>query len=369
MSSTRLGSSASTNRAHDIDAVRQHIQGVRVECAKSGEDYSIGQIVPYPRQRPRRARVPADAVTASGSGLDPHISTAYADLQVARVAKARGISPDQVRAAGRRPHIGRALGFFGEPPSTFSSSTSHSTRTIPRGAIPEIAPWLRTAANQPDPTTMVSNSLPGSVDESGERSARRQAEARRTAHLLGCGTRRRQDVRDARRGAPPARARHRRGRRGRGDARPQEDRRSAGRHRGRGAALHRVPGKRFAELDVEAVLAAAAGGAGRRTRPHQHPGQQEPEALAGRRGVARRRHHGDLDGQRAAPGEPQRRRHPDHRHRAAGEGARRRRARRPTRSNSSTSRRKRCSAGSPTATCMRPSASMPRCPITSARAT
>ena len=86
-------------------------------------------------------------------------------------------------------------------------------------------------------------------------------------------------------------------------------------------------GKRFGELDVEAVLrAAAAGRAGRRARPHQHPGQQEPEALAGRRGTARRRHHGDLDGQRAAPGKPERRRHPDHRHRAAGEGPRRDRA-------------------------------------------
>ena len=71
-----------------------------------------------------------------------------------------------------------------------------------------------------------------------------------------------------------------------------------------------------------------AGGAGRRARPHQHPGQQEPETLAGRRGAARRRHHRDLDGQRPAPGKPQRRRHPDHRHRAAGEGARRGRARR-----------------------------------------
>ncbi len=42
--------------------------------------------------------VPADAVTTSASGLDPHISAAYAELQVERVAKARGVSPDRVRA-------------------------------------------------------------------------------------------------------------------------------------------------------------------------------------------------------------------------------------------------------------------------------
>jgi len=59
--------------------------------------------------------VPADAVTASGSGLDPDISPAYAEIQVARVAAARGISVDQVRdAVGHNQH-GRLLGFLGEP--------------------------------------------------------------------------------------------------------------------------------------------------------------------------------------------------------------------------------------------------------------
>ena len=89
-------------------------EGVRVECAKYGEDYSIGQIVPIRGAAPANPAVPADAVTASGSGLDPHISPAYADLQVARVAKARHVSPDQIRAIVAQNRSGRALGFFGE---------------------------------------------------------------------------------------------------------------------------------------------------------------------------------------------------------------------------------------------------------------
>jgi K+-transporting ATPase ATPase C chain len=90
-------------------------QGVRVECAKYGEDYTIGQIVPIRGAAPAKPAVPADAVTASGSGLDPHISVAYADLQVARVAKARHVSPDQIRAVLAQYRSGRDLGFFGEP--------------------------------------------------------------------------------------------------------------------------------------------------------------------------------------------------------------------------------------------------------------
>src|ERR1700751_3713202 len=76
-------------------------EGVRVECAKFGEDYSIGQIVPIRGAAPANPAVPADAVTASGSGLDPDISVAYAELQIPRIAKARGISQNQVHQAVR----------------------------------------------------------------------------------------------------------------------------------------------------------------------------------------------------------------------------------------------------------------------------
>jgi K+-transporting ATPase ATPase C chain len=59
--------------------------------------------------------VPADAATASGSGLDPHISPDYANLQIAGVAKARGMPEEQVRALVTREIEGRWLGILGEP--------------------------------------------------------------------------------------------------------------------------------------------------------------------------------------------------------------------------------------------------------------
>ncbi|WP_405731660.1 potassium-transporting ATPase subunit KdpC [Streptomyces sp. NBC_01537] len=60
------------------------------------------------------SQVPADAVTASGSGLDPDISTAYASIQVNRVAEARGLSTTAVRKLVAANTHGRALGFLGE---------------------------------------------------------------------------------------------------------------------------------------------------------------------------------------------------------------------------------------------------------------
>lgn len=60
------------------------------------------------------AEVPADAVTASASGLDPHISVAYALLQVPRVAEARGMSAGDVRTIVESRIQGQDLGFLGE---------------------------------------------------------------------------------------------------------------------------------------------------------------------------------------------------------------------------------------------------------------
>jgi K+-transporting ATPase ATPase C chain len=61
------------------------------------------------------ADVPADAVTASASGLDPGISPAYAAIQVDRVAAERGMAPDEVAALVAEATIGRDLGFIGAP--------------------------------------------------------------------------------------------------------------------------------------------------------------------------------------------------------------------------------------------------------------
>ncbi|HZQ30173.1 MAG TPA: potassium-transporting ATPase subunit C [Mycobacterium sp.] len=101
----------STTRRPFIDAY----EGVRVECALEGQDYSVGQIVPVRGAAPADPVVPADAVTASGSGLDPDISPAYAQIQVGRVAKARHVSEDQIRRLVNANEHGRTLGFLGEP--------------------------------------------------------------------------------------------------------------------------------------------------------------------------------------------------------------------------------------------------------------
>ncbi|MEU8816137.1 potassium-transporting ATPase subunit C [Actinoplanes sp. NPDC048796] len=91
--------------------------GVTVEPAEDGQDYVAegGVVTPIRGDAPAHPVVPADAVTASGSGLDPDISVAYANLQAPRIARERNLSPVRVHKLIEEHTEGRALGFLGEP--------------------------------------------------------------------------------------------------------------------------------------------------------------------------------------------------------------------------------------------------------------
>ncbi len=89
-------------------------RGVPVELADPGADYSTAVVVPIRGDAPTDPVVPADAVTASASGLDPDISPAYARLQADRVARERGVDVSEVQSLIDEYTHGRALGLFGQ---------------------------------------------------------------------------------------------------------------------------------------------------------------------------------------------------------------------------------------------------------------
>ncbi|MEY9967833.1 K+-transporting ATPase ATPase C chain [Streptacidiphilus sp. MAP12-16] len=105
----------SLNQACPTKPFLTSYQGVAVQCAKPTEDYSAALTVPVRGNAPANPVVPPDAVTASASGLDPQIGPAYARLQAARVANARGMRVADVLKLVSQYTTGRALGVLGEP--------------------------------------------------------------------------------------------------------------------------------------------------------------------------------------------------------------------------------------------------------------
>ncbi|MFJ9150437.1 potassium-transporting ATPase subunit C [Streptomyces sp. NPDC102270] len=98
--------SGATNRSADNPELVTWVKEAKAGVAKdnSTADYKV-----------KPSQVPADAVTSSGSGLDPDISPAYAQLQVHRVAERNGLSVAQVEKLVEDHTDGRTLGFIGEP--------------------------------------------------------------------------------------------------------------------------------------------------------------------------------------------------------------------------------------------------------------
>ena len=98
--------SGATNRSADNPDLVKWVKQAKVKVVK---DNSV------PGYTVRPSQVPADAVTSSGSGLDPDISPQYAELQVHRVAQRNGLSVAQVDKLVKDHTEGRTLGFIGEP--------------------------------------------------------------------------------------------------------------------------------------------------------------------------------------------------------------------------------------------------------------
>lgn len=117
--STGTGSSGS-NLAPTNPALLDNIRARLVALDAADASVGIVRTPPAPASAstapaPRTTPVPIDLVTASASGLDPHISPAAAEYQIPRIAKARNITEDALRNLVRQHTTGRTLGLLGEP--------------------------------------------------------------------------------------------------------------------------------------------------------------------------------------------------------------------------------------------------------------
>ncbi|MFF4587858.1 potassium-transporting ATPase subunit C [Streptomyces sp. NPDC001388] len=98
--------SGATNRSADNEDLTDWVTAAKAAVVK---DNSV------PGYTVKPSEVPADAVTSSGSGLDPNISPQYADVQVHRIAEKNGLTVAQVQKLVDEHTEGRTLGFMGEP--------------------------------------------------------------------------------------------------------------------------------------------------------------------------------------------------------------------------------------------------------------
>ena len=234
----------------------------------------------------RRVAVPADAVTASASGLDPHISPAYAALQVAAWRRPHGLSLDDGPSGSSRstPTVATS-GFLGEP--------RVNVLELNLARAPLRSRWRLSACTVP-------------------------MRPRTAAGVPRRRARRRQDLRHARRG-------HRRASGAptwsSGTSRPTAGPRTERALEGLEVVPRAQVGYRGTvqeEMDLDAVLERQPDVVLVDELAHTNiPGSTAREALAGRRGPARRGHRGHHHGQHPAPRVAQRRRSSDHRGPAA----------------------------------------------------
>ncbi|MFF4901201.1 potassium-transporting ATPase subunit C [Streptomyces sp. NPDC001068] len=121
----------SLDQACPAKPFRAAYEGVTVTCAKPGEDYGAAVVTPVRGDAPAHPEVPADAVTASASSLDPQISRAYALLQTPRVARERGMGEAAVDQLVGKYTTGRAFGILGEPAVNVVQLNAALDRRIP----------------------------------------------------------------------------------------------------------------------------------------------------------------------------------------------------------------------------------------------